>query len=98
MYSMLVVLGLIQSKNFFNQIFHYTHCIMPNHVSSLQGSYLHHCRLCPDNTAPFKEMSQQWQAFGNTVFDLNLEPPAPVMSALQLVQHAGFEYFFILMN
>ena len=49
--------------------------------------------LCLSNTAPFKEMSQQWQAIGNTAsicraWDLNLRPPAPEMNTLLLNQLA----------
>ena len=51
--------------------------------------------LCPGHTSSFEEMSQRWQALGNTVSALtgprfNLSPPAPETKALPLDQLAGW--------
>ena len=51
-----------------NQIFHYTRCVTPKHVASLQAHLQVIVPACI--TAPFEEMSQRGQDVGNTVFDL----------------------------
>ena len=43
-----------------NQIFHYTHCITPKRVTSLQSPIF--ASLHPGDTSPCKEMLQRWQA------------------------------------
>ena len=51
-----------------NQIFHYTRNITRKRVTSLRDPSRFIASV--GNTAPFEEMSQQWQAVGNTVFDM----------------------------
>ena len=48
------------------QIKSHTRCFTPKRVMSWRGPIS--ASLCPGNTA-FDEMSQQWQAVGNTVSD-----------------------------
>ena len=45
--------------------------------------------LRPDNTAFFEEMKQRRRAVGNTMFDLNLRPPAPETNEFPLEQLAA---------
>ena len=48
--------------------FFYTRCITPKSVTSLRGPSRGHCSC--GSTAPFKELSELWQAVDNTVSDL----------------------------
>ena len=51
-----------------NQIFHFIRCITPKRVTSLRT---HMSVIALElNTAPFKEMRQQWRAVGNTMPNL----------------------------
>ena len=65
----------MQFSNWPEQIFYYTRCIMPKHVTSWQGNLR---VIAPiGNTAPFEEMLQQWLVVGNNVSDftsLRFEP------------------------
>ena len=78
---------------FKNQIFHYTRYTTPKHVTSLRGSFPHHCvraiqllsKKCCSGGEPLATLSPIW-----LVRDLNLRPPAPETNALPLDQQAVF--------
>ena len=79
--------------------FNYTSRITPKCTTNLRA----HLRIIAPagNTALSKEMSQRWQAIGNTVSDLKLRSTAPEMNALPLDQLPVHKYdskFFCLKN
>ena len=53
------------------QIFHYTGCITPKCVTSMQGPSPRHCAQATQLRS-FEEKLQQWRAVGDTVFDLTV--------------------------
>ena len=87
-----------------NQIFHFIRCITPKLVTSYR-THISVIALAL-NTAPFKEMLQQWRAVGNNMPDLtgprfDLRPLATETIALSLERLADFgsrsylKYFII---
>ena len=51
-----------------NQVFHYTCC--NTYIEAHKVGRAHHASLHPSNIAALKEMSQQYKAAGNAMFDL----------------------------
>ena len=83
-----------------NQIFHYTVlAVLGRSVQRVGGAIYASLHLC--NTASLVEMSQRWQAVGNTLSDFTdprfePRPPAPETNALPLDQLQGkFSPFFL---
>ena len=76
-----------------HQIFHYTHCITTNCVTSFREPSP---RRCAGNTAPFEEILQWHQAFGNAVSNLTsprfeLQTSCSKYNALRFDQLSGIK-------